>query len=56
MGETPDQIVLVEGATLLSDHLPVLSLPTGYYDFDSCYLNGTKENAWLKFMNYSQIK
>lgn len=42
MGETPDQIALVEGATLLSDHLPVLSLPTGYYDFDAWYLNGTK--------------
>lgn len=42
MGETPEQIALVKGSKLLSDHLPKLSLPTGYYDFDAWYLDDTK--------------
>lgn len=42
MGETPEQIALVKGSKLLSEHLPALSLQTGYFDFDGWYLDGTK--------------
>lgn len=42
MGETPEQIALVKGSTLFSEHLPKLILSTGYYDFDAWYLDDTK--------------
>lgn len=38
MGETPEQIALVKGSKLLSEHLPKLTLATGYYDFDGWFL------------------
>ena len=42
MGETPEQIALVRGAKLFSEHLPQLSVSTGYFDFDGWYLDDTK--------------
>lgn len=42
MGETPEQIALVRGAKLYSEHLPQLSVSTGYFDFDGWYIDDTK--------------
>lgn len=42
IGETPDQIALVKGSKLLSEHLPKLTIETGYFDFDAWYLDGAK--------------
>lgn len=38
MGETPEQIALVKGSKLFSEHLPNLSLPNGYFDFAGWFL------------------
>lgn len=41
-GITPEQIALAEGATLMEKHLPVLSIDSGYYNFEGWYSEGTK--------------
>lgn len=42
MGENPEPIALVKGSKLLSRHLPTLTLASGYYYFDSWYLDDKK--------------
>ncbi len=51
MGETPEQIALVRGAKLFSEHLPQLSVSTGYFDFDGWYLDDTKITSGLYTIN-----
>ena len=51
-GETPEQIALVKGSKLLKKHLPVLSLQTGYFDFDGWYLQeeGVAPSDYIKLL------
>lgn len=45
MGETPKQIALAEGAFIKKEHLPALSVETGYYNFTGWYLGTQKMEA-----------